>query len=54
MKSRRNVRHISGDALLTDITAKDRRKRTKIDTPENRDRCLNCKKPVSECKGDCR
>lgn len=50
MKKKRPVRIVNGDNLLTEtkeVTGKRKVYQSKID------QCLNCKKPASECKGNC-
>jgi hypothetical protein len=55
MKGNKSVRIVKGDTLLTEI---DERKVKRDNHPQEYqtqiNKCLNCTKPASKCKGDCK
>jgi hypothetical protein len=55
MKRKKSVRIVKGDGLLTVI---DERQVKREDQPKvyqtKIQKCLNCTKPASKCKGDCK
>lgn len=56
MKKKSSVRIVKGDNLLTvtkEVTGHRKPHQSSVDKSKI-DKCLNCKKPARECKGDCK
>lgn len=51
MKRKKSVRIIKGTSLLT---ATERTEKERKVYQSSIDKCLNCTKPASKCKGDCK
>ena len=51
-KSLNAKRGVKVNTVLGETKAKPKRNRT-TDTPEEREKCFNCEKPMAKCKGNC-
>lgn len=49
----KGVRVLKADSPMTIVKGMEKQRKVSVAEQRRIDKCLNCKKPVEECKGDC-